>query len=130
MRDLSKSEVLAAARLLIRPVYGLTRDLPEFERYGLASQLRRAVISIAANIGEGLGRGTEGDFERHLRIASGSAAEVEVLLDAAADLGFVREQQTQPIRSDLRTLRARLYRLTTRVSAARHGDGPMPSGDG
>ncbi|HLA66214.1 MAG TPA: four helix bundle protein [Acidimicrobiia bacterium] len=119
MRDLSKSAVLAASRRLLKPIYGLVRELPEFERYGLAAQLRRAAISITANIAEGLGRGTEGDFERHLRIASGSAAEVEALLDAAVVLDFVSEEQTHQIREDLRVLRARLYRLTTRVSAAR-----------
>ena len=119
MRDLAKSQVLAAARTLIKPVYIMTRSLPDNERYGLSSQIQRAVISVAANIGEGLGRGTEGDFERHLRIASGSAAELEVLLDAAVDLELLGRKQVLEVRRELRVLRAQLFRLAIRVSASR-----------
>ncbi len=119
MRDLSKSSVLAASRRLVLPIYKLVEEFPDFERYGMTSQLQRAAVSIAANIGEGLGRGTEGDFERHLRVASGSAAEVEVLLDLAADLGHVARERTTSIRRDVRTLRAQLFRLVGKVSAAR-----------
>ncbi|HEX9978610.1 MAG TPA: four helix bundle protein [Acidimicrobiia bacterium] len=119
MRDLAKSEVLASARRLIKPVYELAHTLPDSEKYGLSSQLRRAAISIAANVAEGLGRGTEGELEHHLRIASGSAAELEVLLDAAVDLGLLEKETTHLLRNDVRRVRTRLYRLVTRVSAAR-----------
>jgi len=56
------------------------------ERFGLQSQIRRASVSVVANIAEGCARGSAGDLERHLRFASGSAAEVETLLLIAADL--------------------------------------------
>jgi four helix bundle protein len=118
VRDLAKSEVLAGARALIKTVYLTTELLPATERFGLSSQIRRAVVSVAANIGEGLGRGTEGDLERHLRIASGSAAELEVLLDAATDLGMLTQDSAE-VRREIRVLRAKLYRLTVRVAAAR-----------
>lgn len=117
VRDLAKSQVLAEARRLIKPIYLLCRQLPDDERFGLSSQIRRAVISIAANIAEGLGRGTEGEFE--LRIASGSAAELEVLLDTSVDLEMVKVDEVAVLRSDIRRLRARLFRLTLKVSASR-----------
>lgn len=119
VRDLAKSQVLAEARRLIKPIYLLCRQLPDDERFGLSSQIRRAVISIAANIAEGLGRGTEGEFERFLRIASGSAAELEVLLDTSVDLEMVKVDEVAVLRSDIRRLRARLFRLTLKVSASR-----------
>jgi four helix bundle protein len=118
VRDLAKSEVLSGARALIKTVYLTSKSLPASERFELSSQMRRAVVSVAANIAEGLGRGTEGDLERHLRIASGSAAELEILLDAATDLGMLTQDSAE-VRREIRVLRAKLYRLTVRVAAAR-----------
>jgi len=86
MRDLAGSAVLANAKGLVRTVYAMTSSWPADERYGLTSQTRRAAVSVAANIAEGLGRGTPGDFERFLRIAAGSAAELQVLMELAGDV--------------------------------------------
>ena len=58
-------------------IYTLTKGFPADERYGLTSQLRRAVISIPSNIAEGHCRGTKKDYAQFLRIALGSAAEIE-----------------------------------------------------
>jgi len=56
-------------------IYKATRAFPEAERFGLTSQLRRASVSISANIAEGAGRHHEQDFIRFLRIALGSVYE-------------------------------------------------------
>ena len=61
-------------------VYQITRQLPQHELYALSSQLSRAAISIPSNIAEGSKRGTTKDFMQFLRIANGSAAEVETQL--------------------------------------------------
>ncbi len=58
-------------------VYVLTEQFPREELYGLVSQMRRASVSIASNIAEGRRRGTRPDFVNFLRIAYGSAAELE-----------------------------------------------------
>lgn len=65
---------------LAKEVYGATTHLPQSEQFGLTSQLRRATVSIPSNIAEGSKRGTKKDFLQFLRIASGSAAEVETQL--------------------------------------------------
>ena len=67
-------------------VYGLTRTFPNDELYGLTSQLRRASVSVASNIAEGRGRGTEGEFRQFLCIAQGSTYEVQTQLLVAKRL--------------------------------------------
>ena len=61
-------------------VYSLTKTFPGEELYGLTSQLRRASVSIASNIAEGRGRGTDGEFRQFLCIAQGSTYEVQTQL--------------------------------------------------
>ncbi|WKZ81808.1 MAG: four helix bundle protein [Acidimicrobiia bacterium] len=116
MRDLGNSRVLDNAKALVRTIYELTRTLPDDERFGLTSQLRRAAVSVAANIAEGLGRGSQGDLERFLRVASGSAAEVVVLLDLVEDLYGIRDDE---VVDAIEHIRRQLTLLTRRVNAAR-----------
>lgn len=68
---------------LVPVVYRIADKLPRHEQFGLASQMRRAVISVASNIAEGKKRGTRKDFAQFLRIAGGSAAELETQCLAA-----------------------------------------------
>ena len=69
--------------------YRVAAQLPVVERYGLASQLRRAATSIPANIAEGHGRATRGDFLRFLAIATGSLRELQTHLEAIARLEYL-----------------------------------------
>lgn len=77
---------------LAKRVYLVTRAFPDDERFGLTSQIRRAVVSISANIAEGHGRHSTPDFVRFLRIAKGSANEVESLWILAGELGFTDDK--------------------------------------
>lgn len=62
---------------LIEAIYCLTKNFPKEEIFGLVNQMRRAAISIASNIAEGRNRGTRKDFVQFLRMALGSASELE-----------------------------------------------------
>lgn len=75
------------AILLAKQVYELSRSFPPDERFGLTSQIRRAVVSVSSNIAEGHSRQGR-EFAHFLSIARGSLAEVESQLYLAAELGF------------------------------------------
>jgi len=89
MRDFRELKVWQKAHQLTLSVYKATRGFPKDEMYGLTSQMRRASTSIAANIAEGSGRGTDPEMVRFLHIAMGSAAELEYLLLLARDLAYL-----------------------------------------
>ena len=76
------------ARELVREIYLLTAKFPVGERFGLVSQMDRAAVSIPSNIAEGYGRSTTQDYLRFLRIARGSAFELETQLVLAGDLAL------------------------------------------
>ena len=89
MRDFRKLKVWEKAHDLALEAYHVTAGFPHEERYGSKAQLRRAAVSIPANIAEGCGRTGEAELRRFLRIALGSANELEYHLLLAKDLHFV-----------------------------------------
>lgn len=76
--------------------YRLTASFPDWERFGLVDQLRRASVSVASNIAEGYGRATQGEFIQFLGHARGSNCELQTQLIIAQGLRFGSE-------ADLRT---------------------------
>lgn len=89
MKSYRELDVWKKAMDMVVAVYGLTDEFPAQERYGLASQMQRAAVSIPANIAEGYGRLHRGDYVHHLSIAQGSLAELETHLTIAVRLEFI-----------------------------------------
>lgn len=81
--------MLRVAHSLVLGVFKATERFPSHEQYGLTSQLRRAAVSIPANICEGKGHGNDRELRRYLSIARASLAEVTYLLFLAYDLKYI-----------------------------------------
>ena len=85
------------------------------KRFGMTSQLRRAAVSVPANIAEGSKRRTNQDFARFLNISEGSISEADYLLLCSKDLGYVPESVLKPIAREIDEISRMLYRLRTKV---------------
>ena len=93
MKDFRRLDVWARSHQLTLTIYEVTRTFPKEELFGLTSQIRRASSSVAANIAEGCGRGTNSDFQRFLQIAYGSISEVDYHWLLARDLDLIDERR-------------------------------------
>lgn len=78
---------------LVTEIYRLTETFPEQERYALASQMRRAAISIPSNIAEGAARNTRKEFVNFLHMAQASLSELDTQLEIAHRLGYLKDSQ-------------------------------------
>lgn len=107
-RDL---EVWKLAMSIAREIYRLTAGFPKAELYGMTSQLRRAAVSIPANIAEGWGRRYTAEFIQFLRQANGSRTEVETLLILSNQVGLCTDRLTRPLLEKLQMLGKQLVML-------------------
>ena len=91
-RDHRKLNVFSQADALVLNVYAETATFPSDERFGLRTQVRRAAVSVPANIVEGCARRKEGEYLQFVNIATGSAAEALYLIDLSTRLGFLKPE--------------------------------------
>ena len=110
-------DVWKKAHKLVLRIYGITRSFPNDEKFGLISQMRRAAVSIAANIVEGFKKRTLKDKSNYYNIAQGSREEVRYYLILAKDLGYTADNQNLKDIFDLAEDVARmLHRLIESIS--------------
>lgn len=95
MRNYQKLDAWKASMQLVKTVYTLVREFAKEELYGLSSQVKRAAVSIPANIAEGMGRQYKKDTIQFLHIARGSIYELETLLKIAVDITILSEEKLQ-----------------------------------
>jgi len=101
MRPHEKLDVWSKSIELVLAIYKDTDPFPKEEKFGLTSQLRRAAVSIPANIAEGAGRKPTKEFSHFLSNAQGSASEVETELLIAHRLGFLPKEKYLNLRKAL-----------------------------
>jgi four helix bundle protein len=91
-------KVYEKARALVSDVYRIQNQFPKEERFGLGDQLRRAAVSITANLAEGSGRQSLKEKIHFIEISYGSLMEVFCELQTACDLGYMTEEQLDNLR--------------------------------
>ena len=115
MRDYKKYDIWKLSHLLTLEVYKITESFPKEEIFGLTSQIRRASSSIGINIVEGCGRGSDEDFKRFLRNASGSAFEVEYILLLSKDLNYISEEKFIELTPKAEELKIKISKLILKI---------------
>jgi four helix bundle protein len=101
MRPHHKLEAWAKGIELVIAIYKDSEHFPKEERYGLTSQIRRAAVSIPANIAEGAARHSRKEFAHFLSNSQGSASELETELIIANRLGYLDETSFQTLIREL-----------------------------
>jgi four helix bundle protein len=101
MRPHERLDVWNKAIDLVMTCYKATETFPKEERFGLTSQIRRAAVSIPANIAEGAARDSQKEFTYFLSNAQGSASELETELLIAHKLGYLAETNHTALRASL-----------------------------
>jgi four helix bundle protein len=127
MRNFRNYEIYQEAMDIATLVYKKTKTFPKHEVFSLTNQLNRAVVSIASNIAEGASRESEKEFSHFLEIAIGSAFEVETQLTIAKNLGYLKEEEIEPILAKLGKVERQLNQLIIMLNNKKVEVGPSKS---
>lgn len=115
MQRFTELRVWRDSHQLVLRIYRLTRAFPAEERFGITNQLRRACVSVPANIAEGSKRRSKKAYAQFLNIAEASLAETEYFIILASDLGHISSTEESDIRRDIEKLSKMLFHLRARV---------------
>lgn len=115
MQNYRRLRVWGKAHALALNVHRATKLIPGRENSGLIGQLRRAALSIPANIAEGSARATDRDFAKFLQIAIASATELEYHLHFSADAGLVPRREFLARQGEVIEVRRMLVGLLRRI---------------
>lgn len=120
MHDFRRLKVWQLAREFAVAVHGVTRDFPRADRGVVSGQLRRAALSIPANIAEGCCKGSPREVLRFFHIAHGSLREAESHILIASDLGYVDPKARDRLLATASSIERMLFKLMFRIEAAPH----------
>jgi four helix bundle protein len=119
MKDFRELKVWEKSHRLVLQAYRATENFLKSEMYGLTGQIRRASVSIPANIAEGCGRNGDAEFARFLQIAMGSASELEYHLLVSQDLGYLPASEYEVLLKDVTEVKRMLTSFIQTLKATR-----------
>lgn len=119
MKDFRELKVWEKSHHLALAVYRATVRLPKDELYGLTSQIRRACVSIPANVAEGCGRDGDAELARFLQIAMGSASELEYHLLLSHDLDLLPATEYKQLAEETTEVKRMLTSFIQTIRASR-----------
>lgn len=108
MKDFKTLEIWKRAIILAKEINEITQSFPSNEKFGLASQMKRAGVSIASNIAEGCGRRTLADMRQYIHIAIGSSFELETQIEIAFLSHYIDNEIYMQLSSNLNTLQKKM----------------------
>ena len=115
MRPHEKLDVWKLSVEMVVNVYEITKAFPSDERFGLTSQIRRAAVSVPANISEGAARNHDREFLQFLGVAQGSASELETELLIAHRLGYLNKEKFDAIYNEINSIARMIVGLSNHV---------------
>ncbi|MBL4652275.1 MAG: four helix bundle protein [Flavobacteriales bacterium] len=98
-------------------IYAAVANFPIDERFGLTSQIKRSVVSIASNIAEGAGRNGNKEFNQFLGIANGSAYELQTQITIAQTLNLIEETKAVKLLNEIEEIQKMIYALKRKLNA-------------
>jgi len=117
LQSFANLKVWEKAHALALDVYRITKAFPRDELFGLTSQMRRACVSVGANIAEGACRKGDSEFGRFLYMAMGSASEVEYYLLLAHDLELLKTSDYDRLSAEVTVVKRMLASLIRKLKA-------------
>lgn len=117
MQDFKNLDTWKKAHSLALSIYQTTQTFPRDEAYGLTSQLRRACVSIPANIAEGCGKQGGTELKHYLQIAQGSASELDYHILLAHDLNYIDDSEYAVLSDRISEVRRMLTSFIRKLSA-------------
>ena len=109
--NFEKLDVYHQIREYNKQVYVLVNKFPSFEQFALCSQIRRAVVSIASNVAEGVSRDSQKEKVHFISIAYGSLMETFAQLQLATDFGYINQEDLDNLRPAVFSIMRKLYAL-------------------
>ncbi len=106
-----KLDVWKESIALATMIYQITEKFPNDERFGLTSQMRRAVVSIPSNIAEGAARVSAREFAQFLKVAGGSLSELDTQVEIAINLTYISAEIKQDVDSRINSISRKLSGL-------------------
>lgn len=118
MQKFTELKVWQRSHALALEIYGLSRSFPDFEKYGVTSQLRRAVASVPTNLAEGSKRKTRTEYARFVNVAEASLAETEYLVILCRDLKYIDGRAAENLLAEVDHIARMLSNLRQAVEDA------------